>query len=117
MQNLCPHAMHLYAAETKVLTIEPEPEPLRCAMVPGLKEIKNGLPYEWVGSYGLSDSDVVRASHMSAIIVSDIAARALVNQLPKDCETSVFVPDSGPDSVVRNDRGEIIGVRQFLRYR
>lgn len=117
MQNLCPHAMHLYVGDIEVMTIPPEKDPLRCVMEPGMKDTKCGIPYEWIGTYGLADEDVARVSGMSAVIVSDIAARALVKQLPQDSETNVFVPDSGPTSVVRNDKGEIIGVRQFLRYR
>jgi hypothetical protein len=53
----------------------------------------------------LNDGDV--------LIVSTIAANAL--QLTENCNYTILVPDTGPDSVLRDSSGNIAGVKRFIR--
>lgn len=74
--------------------------------VEGLPTVKNeyGMPVFPEG-IKLNDEDV--------LIVSTIAANAL--QLTGDCNYTILVPDTGPDSVLRDSSGNIVGVKRFIR--
>ncbi len=45
-----------------------------------------------------------------------ILVSALVAPIAAKLRTGVFSPDTGPGSVVRNDQGQILGVRRLIRW-
>ena len=96
------HSLRVEFAESKVST----------AVLGGTKvEIVHGPRVPVNTNYNDLPDELQRAP---AIIVSNIVAEAIW-----DTHTNgvlLFVPDTGPESVVRDDKGQIKGVKRFILY-
>jgi len=107
--NLTPHDVvivddsgkdiKLYLASGQVARVNTQAEPI--GEIDGIQVVrtKNGD----VDGLPVKQPDTV-------YLVSLVVAQAL-----RDSRTDVYVPDTGPGSVVRDDKGQIIGVKRLMQ--
>lgn len=122
MKNATPHAINVYDKDGRdiLATIKVSATPIRLIpkAVEIVREIGNinnhsidAIPR--AGWKGFDDPDGV-VLHTGPIIVSMVVADYLKSTGERTDD--VYVPDTGPESVVRNSEGQIIGVRRFIYY-
>lgn len=118
--NLTPHDINLFdpSGSKRILTIpsqgvvraKMETEPL------GILYTDDGIALPIVNAtYGPPEGPLPEFSDEVAIIVSHIAAQSILSHHP-EWTGHILVPDTGPGSVVRDENGRILGVRQFILY-
>ena len=113
--NLTPHDLDVYdeAGEKKISTLPRSGEVARVltqATKVGELEVSNGHPVPVVEtSYGETEN-LPECQDGTTYIVSIVVAQAVRGQ-----RDDVVAPDTGPQSVVRDAKGNILGVRRFTR--
>ena len=106
-RNFTPHDFNLYADDGKTLLLSlPSEGQIRVSEEVVDKGLIGGFPfvakkYGKVTFTGYNPGDI--------LIVSKVVLDACPNNLDLVC------PDTGPDSVVRDKNGKILGVRRFQR--
>jgi hypothetical protein len=105
-KNYTPHQVTLYDDDNQVImSLQPEPEPIRL-----LEHIKQQDPIDGIPvvkkAYYLLDLPDKRLG--TILIVSYMVAE-------KGRRDDLYVPDTGPDSVVRDSAGNILGVKRLQR--
>jgi len=115
--NLTPHDINVYTSDNKLYFTVP-----RSGLVARLEEETEhvgqfvGVPvvrkrYKGVSVNGRSIEDVIEEVKPDMVIVSVLCLPAL----PMKIGTAFIVaPDTGPDSAVRNEKGQIVGVKRFM---
>ncbi len=113
-RNFTPHPVNVFdaAGEKNILSIEPEKTQVRVAEeIMSLGAI-NGIPVirksmgDVIGLPGKQE-DVY-------LLVSVIVLQAIKQDGNLYERVDVLCPDTGPESVVRNKNGQILGVRRFM---
>ncbi len=105
--NRTPHAVTILI-NGEAITLPPSGVVARALSTPQVvTESIEGLPC--VTSPEFSGAENIEGKE--PILVS-----ALVAPIAAKVRSNVFSPDTGPASVVRNERGEIIGVRRLIRW-
>lgn len=117
--NLTPHAIHIYDEHKKlVATIPASGHVLRVGSKPqrfieNIEYEKTVVPIFSPADYttceGIEDIDITGKD----LIVSWVCGEGLMKER-KDFPHRILNPDTGPDSVVRDEQGKIIGVRRFI---
>ena len=106
--NKTPHDVNVYSGSEIVATYPSAGQiRLKEKIVASRKiEDSNGVELDIVDKeYG--SSELPKPVYMQFFIVSKIVRDAFPDR------TDLLVPDTGPDSVVRDDNGQIIGIRRF----
>jgi hypothetical protein len=123
--NHTPHSLVIYdRTGTQVLTTLPAAvPPMRLISgAPALAGVVDLDPGEvpaiqppcYIGIYD------AHAFKSDSILVSQLAAAWLVGEGKERGAphfTHIYAPDTGPESAVRNDKGEILGVKRFIQYK
>jgi len=119
--NCTPHDIHVYDTNGKTI-LHTFPRNLDWTLRVITKEQKDLGTFQGVplvsrqDPNGFSDEQtaLIEQAHrdQSVLLTSGYAAEVILEKWP-DFAGQVFGPDSGPSSAVRNDRGQIIGVRRF----
>jgi hypothetical protein len=114
--NLTPHAIHVCNADGHVVaTFPPSGKVARCIQSPqtDMPDLE-GFPVASAPSYGAVDlgytSEELGALGNPHIIVSSLCLDGAADIY----SGRVVAPDAGNASVVRNDKGQIVGVRRFV---
>ena len=107
LTNRTPHAITLFASGESIV-FPASGVVARALSVPQVPaEGINGLPCvtppEFSGAEGIEGEEAILVS----ALVAPIAAKIRAN---------VFSPDTGPGSVVRSEKGEILGVKRLIRW-
>lgn len=114
--NLTPHNLNIHLVDGRVLVLPSEDTPARCVTEPQKPVALDGWPAEvpictpqtFVGTEGLPENT------RTNIVVSRVVADYLRSSGGlRQRRGHVFSPDTGPNSVVRNEEGNIVGVRQL----
>lgn len=117
-KNHTPHDIVLYKDGKVVITIPPSASTLRLTqtqthetqVVMGNNSITIVSPPQYIGL-----SDTVSGD----ILVSQLVAQWLMDH-PDVCKfhkiQSIYTPDTSPGGVVRNEKGEIVGTKKFIKY-
>lgn len=110
--NLTPHSIHIEGYGD----VMPDPRgPVR------LDEIRLLDQYETIGGVkcvrppeyiGLTPK--LEFHNENLIFSAVVCEYAMVNRCYRDC--AIFSPDTGPDGVIRNENGQIIGTKQLIFY-
>lgn len=120
--NHTPHAIVIYKDDKVIHTFPTVAPVLRLTegtmskwyFTPLQTENGNSIPVGGPPAY-IGLSHVVKGH----ILVSQIVAQYL-KEHPEEVEAygikSVYVPDTGPGEVVRNDKGEIVGTKRLIKY-
>ena len=109
ISNRTPHAITLLIFEQGTTIIFPASgvvaRALNAPQVPieGINGLPCVTPPEFSGAEGIEGEE--------AILVS-----ALVAPIAAKVRSHVFSPDTGPGSVVRSEKGEIMGVKRLIRW-
>jgi hypothetical protein len=101
------------SGETALLVGEAEPT-VKCCFVDGLP-IPVLTPDPFTGAHD-SYTACVFPEHEKNVIVSKMAADWMFKHKYKYKDLTIWAPDTGPDSVVRDDKGGIKGVKRMLLY-
>jgi hypothetical protein len=123
--NTTPHDIHIFDAEGKELSYIIMKDPDMQIRVPTKKQRRIGRVHIGPSSVGLVtpqvpepfDTDIrrkikVASEERATLITSYYTAAELKKQFPGYAGL-ILGPDTGPDSVVRDEKGRIRGVRQF----
>jgi hypothetical protein len=122
--NLTPHTVkvitYLDSNPTQISqewTFEPSGTQARCI---GSTQIKFSLLSDRFGVPVYSDCNFTEVTGLPAndttpaIIVSEIVARFIHEHNGYNYKGLVFYPDTGPESVIRDGTGQIIGVKRLI---
>ena len=120
--NYCPHDVNIHLKDGTVKTIPTSGE-LIAATRPHIGEgFYYGIPYKFYSGHSVNMRDMlggkVNLHYGDSIIVSQIYAMALSKEEWREHfeHVSVFWPDTNPDSVVRDEKGMIVGVKGLTRW-
>ena len=108
LSNRTPHAITLFLAGGEATVFPPSGTVARATSIQqvacdGIQGLPCVTPPEFSGADGIEGEEPILVS----ALVAPIAAKV---------RPGVFSPDTGPDSVVRNAAGEILGVRRLIRW-
>ena len=85
-----------------------------CQKLQGSSELY-GIPI--YGRLGFTGVQGLPEDKSIPIIVSEMVARYISeNSVDEHARLQVFYPDTGPESAIRNEKGEIIAVKRLLKY-
>ena len=119
--NLTPHAVVIKPNDKS--TIRYGPSGVVCRLVGSSVQIENAdltLKYE-VPIYSAPVLDKVVGlpqDKTTTIIVSQMVAEFMANSdYHKSYDGDILYPDTGPDSVIRNEKGEIEAVKRLCTYK
>ena len=118
LYNLTPHDIHLCDDDGQVrLTVPASGHVVRVGSKPQkvvetLKTPDGDIPVVFPPSYTRCEGLPVEAKGHD-LIVSWLCGDQLLKEQP-DYPHRVLNPDTGPDSVVRDDKGRIVGVRRLV---
>ncbi len=106
-KNFTPHPVIVFdeAGEKIITSFEPEEQPARVNEKIKHREPIDGVPVVWKMMTGVKG--LPQAESGVTLIVSILVLQAS-NRI------DLVAPDTGPGSVVRNERGLILGVRRFM---
>lgn len=119
--NTTPHSIRVYAEDKKTLIKEyPREEKWQLRVESTPQQVVGrfqGIPLvSMQESRGFTEDewDIIRQAHRQkdALIVSRFTAQAIRKFVPA-FSGRIFIPDTGPDSVVRDIKGNIQGVSRF----
>ncbi len=121
MNNLTPHAISIYDDDFVVEIPPTFNRPLRLKLeqekVSTIRVEGHTIP---VFSAGKPSKEAIRHIQQALDTYSNggteyvIVPTMLLPYVPDSLKPVVFAPDTGPDSVVRNEEGRIVGVRRLL---
>lgn len=120
--NHTPHAIVVYSGEKIIHTFPPIAPVLRLQEDDAFKWKFTALQTEGSSSIPVTGPPVyIGVSHAvnGNILVSQLVGQYLRDhpETKKDYAIgSVYVPDTGPGGVVRNDKGEIVGTKRLIKY-
>jgi hypothetical protein len=101
--NLTPHPLHLYQENGEVLTIAPTAPAARVSSVTEKVFEIGGFP---VTRTTFGDVENLPDPEEGTIFVVSMLVQQAANH-----RTDLYRPDTGPQNVVRDEEGKIIGVR------
>jgi hypothetical protein len=125
--NHTPHNIAIYKDNKIVYTfysacVTPDKPPLRVLEVDNKQQDRKSLALPNGAEVPLEPPPVYsNLSHSvsGSILVSQVVAQFITQWsylLQEHGITHVYCPDTGPNSVVRNERGEIVGVKRLIQY-
>jgi hypothetical protein len=118
--NFTPHAIRIYTAPDQFIEIPPQPNATRLD-VSNFGSVHDSLyidnvkvpvipPPRYVDVINLPN----RNEHKH-IVVSQLVAEYMSTHGYKEVFV-IYSPDTGPEAVVRGDRGEILGTRRLIKW-
>lgn len=108
LRNYTPHKVFVYdeAGKNVILEVNPEDEKVRVSEIIKEAGAINGVPV-----IGKQYSEVVGLPKEEENVINIVSV--LVLNALKGLRNDVVCPDTGPQSVVRNESGQILGIRRF----
>ncbi len=106
--NLTPHPIVLYRGDEPVLTVPPSGTVARVSTHQMPSGEVDGIPVVRT-SFGKVEN-LPERQEGTFYVVSTLVAQAV------PFRDDVIAPDTGPESVVRDEDGKIVGVRRFQRW-
>jgi len=124
IENYTPHSISLYKESEKVHEF-PSQGDIRLKEIPQQNIAKwKGIPVysapEYTGLDGVPEHLLEEKGEDLGIIVSMPVGKFLASEEHKKSlpgRIHVFGPDTGPKSVVRGEKGEILGAKALIRYK
>ncbi len=119
--NYCPHDLNIHLPDGSVTTI-PSSGELRAATRPYMMGgFTHDIPYKVYSGHCIDDLDALNKIGLQdgdGIVVSQVYAMAMLKEEWKFRfpGVNVFWPDSNPGSVVRNEKGMIVGVKGLIMW-
>ena len=118
--NLTPHDVHAYGEtfESKKddLRLLPKDDTSYDFQLPDSKKsVKVANPPNYIG---VTPYNFHKRYNKKGLIMSKLVADYLIEHLDEyPGEYEIFCPDTNPGFVVRDDKGQIIGTKRFIRYK
>ena len=115
--NLCPHDVVVYSNDKRIIsTFKATGQTLRLKEETG-KNLQNlggtipvVTPTKYIGLDGnYPTGDVI-------LLVSQLVGEYILDNLTTIDVKGVYSPDTGPNGVVRDDKGQIIGTKRLKKY-
>lgn len=115
--NLTPHTVNIHKPSGEIVTVEPSGLVMRADPITEEARSIDGIPLikMRLGTCAVHGSGTLPVDRSTACyLVSLIALRQLEQQLTAPQLLQYFAPDTGPESVVRDSEGRIVGVKRLI---